>query len=206
MLTPQLEVDSLQFNPSPYATSPMKLEIELRNTGNQLAIVTYLQLRIAQFKAMPICFTQGDLPVTGDSTVNMPANAVPGQNISVAVHQQVAPDSADRFDINLKGPLRQDETIFLYRVNLSLLYDTSQTIPIKLGEAMLSLPNVPNNEYYWTKQDAANHGTRMSFMGTQVPRLRSCMIANSKFLQSFLANPGYKPGMNSISSDLGFTS
>jgi hypothetical protein len=202
---PRLEVDAAIYKPPRYVTSPFKIDIELRNTGHQLAVITSLQLVVQRFVRLPICFSQGNLPATADVHTNMPVKEAAGRIITIPVHQQVGPGRADRFIASLRVPLNSRETLYLYRMRLSLSYDSASTPTVGIGEAIIALPVAPNNQYFWTRQDAADHGSRMSFMGSQAPKIRSCMIANSQHLRNLLALPGEKPGMTEIPAELAFT-
>jgi hypothetical protein len=200
--SPQIEVDYTTYIPPQYAATPYKIDIELRNTGNQLAIITALRVQVQQTLKLPICFTQGDLPSTGNFTLNVKADTKPGTVITVPVHQQVGPDGADRFTVDINGPQNQNETIYMYRVRLSLLYDTATTSAVPVGELLMAFPVNPNNQYFWTRADVSNNGSRMSFMGSQVPEIKSCMINNSRKLQSLLNLDGEKPGLGAVSSTI----
>lgn len=59
---------------------------------------------------------------------------MPDKVITVPVHQQVGPDGAVRFAVNTKGPQSEDETVYMYRVRLTLLYDTGTTPAVQVGE------------------------------------------------------------------------
>src|ERR1022692_1765405 len=80
---PQLELDYVTYTPPQYALRPFSIEMELRNTGRQLAIITALRMEIQQRLVMPICFTQGDLPISGRLVVNVPKSAKPGMSFVV---------------------------------------------------------------------------------------------------------------------------
>lgn len=203
--SPQIEVDYTSYTPPQYAATPYKIDTELRNTGNELAIITALRIQVQQTLKLPICFSQGDLPATGSFVINIKAGAKPGNVITVPVHQQIGPDEADRFIVELNGPQAQNETIYMYRVRLSLLYDTANTPAIPVGELLMAFPVSPDNEYFWTRADVSNNGSRMSYMGSEVPQIKSCMIGNSRKLQSFLTLGGEKPGLGKINTTISTT-
>ena len=200
--SPKIELDYAKYTPPRYAETPYKIDTELRNTGNQLAVITALRIQVQQALKLPICFTQGNLPISGNVTANIGADTKPGKVITVPVHQQVGPDGADRFAVNIRGPQSEDETVYMYRVRLTLLYDTGITPAVQVGELLMAFPFTPSNQYFWTRADVDNNGSRMSYMGPEVPKIRSCMISNSRKLQRFLALDGERPGLGAINTTI----
>jgi hypothetical protein len=62
---PNIEVDSVTAQYVPSRTGiparPVMLDFEIRNTGNQLAIIKAARVTIQQFAALPVCFSAGAL-------------------------------------------------------------------------------------------------------------------------------------------------
>ena len=158
---PNVEVDSVTAQFVPFRIGiparPVKIDFEIRNTGNQLAIIRAVRVTVQQFAALPTCFSAGALVSTGTYRASLPTNPSPGARVDIPTAQQVAPDAADRFDITLGLPATRlaDPHIYIYRVAMGLLYDNSG-LPANAGEAVLSLPIVPYESYFWTKQFAAH--------------------------------------------------
>lgn len=194
---PSIEVDGMSIQAANYYPQAFKITFEIRNIGNQLAIITGARLRVWQFASLPICETQGDLPPTGSYQVNMPTSAKPGMVIDVPVSQQVGPDTADEFQVLLHTPPpkaqyeKDSETVSVYRVNVSLLYD-KVVAPVDAGNLILSLPFDPSNQYVWTRAFQAKHGEQMEFMGNEIPQISRCMISNAKRLDMLLSLSGQR--------------
>lgn len=211
--SPKLELDSVEVQAAnkAYASSDgtktlsEKVYFSLRNTGSQLAIIRAVSIRIDYFVRLPICFTQGDLPTTGHYTANLPLNPRLGSVINVPVSQQAPPDSADRFEIKLRIPPDLKESIYMYRLHLSLLYD-NRKLPVDAGDVLVSLPYDPTpQQYVWNRTYQAKHGKPMYFMGRQITEISKCMIANSKKVRSLLSLSGIRsPGLASLPSVLSY--
>ena len=102
--SPRLELDDVQVHPKISERHDLpsfsdQIYFSLRNTGNQLAIITGLKLQVQQFAQLPECYSSGSLGTTGWSTAGLPESPSPGEVVTVPVSQQVAPDSADKFEI-----------------------------------------------------------------------------------------------------------
>jgi hypothetical protein len=105
---PNIEVDSMtaQYvaSSSGIPARPVILDFEIRNTGNQLAIIKAARVTIQQFAALPVCFSAGALESTGTYHAFLPETPSPGTSIDIPTAQQVAGDAADRFDVTLGLP------------------------------------------------------------------------------------------------------
>jgi hypothetical protein len=205
---PNIEVDGMtaQYVPSRSGipARPVKLDFEIRNTGNQLAIIRAVRVTVQQIAALPICFSAGALVSTGNYHAALPVNPSPGRSVDIPTAQQVAPDAADRFDITLGLPVkRQQEDIYVYRVRLGLLYDNSG-VPSDAGEAIMTLPIAPYESYFWTKQFAA-HPTSVPVVisAAQAPSASKCLVNNSRKLHDILAMAGARPAqLTAVQSQL----
>ena len=189
--SPRLEVDSVTVTSSASALKST-VDFKMRNTGNQLAIITGVRLSILQFAKLTHCESQGALTSTGTYRANMPESPRPGARVNIPVSQQVGPDSAEEFKIELRIPRDMSAAIYFYRVHLDLLYDNAAT-PVDAGEAFISLPFAPNGEYYWTPKDAAVPDP-FPFTGLGAPGISRCMINNSKTLRALLSLGGARSG------------
>jgi hypothetical protein len=167
-----------------------KVYFQLRNTGSQLAIIRAVGIRVEYFARIPVCLTQGNLPTTGHYAANLSLHPKLGSVINVPVSQQVPPDSADRFELALRIPPDPDESIYLYRLRLSLFYDNLKT-PVDAGQVVVSMPYDPTpQQYVWSRTYQADHGKSMEFMGKGITNISECMISNSKKVRSLLSQPG----------------
>ena len=193
---PKLEVDSVTVDtpPSRHYLKPTNVFFKIRNTGNQLAIITGVTLRIERSAQLPICFSQGNLPVTGHPYPGtLPLKPSNGYVTRIPVSQQIGPDQADQFEVQLRPSNDVPSgTITLYDVAASINYDKQSTPPLDAGKLTLSMPLVPNNqEYFWTGSTQL-----IALMGSEVPSISRCMIRESKLIRSFLT------GQSARSSEL----
>jgi hypothetical protein len=196
---PNIEIDSVtaQYVPShdgiKIPARPVKLDFEIRNTGDQLAIIKAAKVTVQQFAALPVCFSAGALVSTGTYRAVMPFDPSPGKSVEIPTAQQVAPDSADRFDVTLGLPAKHPpENIYIYRIHIELLYNNSDT-PVDAGEAVMALPVAPYSGYFWTKQYAAQPTNIPSVIGGPIPTVNRCLVNNSRKLHGILTMAGARP-------------
>jgi hypothetical protein len=184
---PKLEVDSVTVDSPPprYYQKPTKIFFTIRNTGNQLAVITSVTLRINRSAQLPVCYSgQGNLPVSGPPYPGtLPPKPSKGHVTRIPVSQQIGPDQPDKFEVQLRPSNGvASETITLYDVTASIIYDNQSTPPLGAGKLTLSMPRVPNNQYYFSTE-----GTHLiALMGSAVPSISRCMIRESKLIRSFL--------------------
>lgn len=207
-VAPNIEVDSMtaQFVPfrSGIPARPVKIDFEIRNTGNQLAIIKAVRVTVEQFAALPVCFSAGALVSTGTYHASLPKNPMPGTKVYIPTAQQVAPDAADRFDITLGLPATHlaDQHIYIYRVAMELLYDNS-SIPANAGKAVIALPVAPYDDYFWTKQFAAHPSIVPPVVSPPIAPVSRCLVNNSRKLHSILAMTGVRPAeLTAVQSQL----
>lgn len=206
---PNIEVDSVtaQYLSSPSVqvpARPVQIDFEIRNTGNQLAIITAARVTVQQFAAMPVCFSAGALVSTGTYHAFLPTNPSPGTSIDIPTAQQISPDAADRFDITLGLPATKytDTNIYIYRLRIGLLYDNSSA-PADAGEAVIALPIAPYGDYFWTKQYAAHPTSTPIVLGGRIPAVSRCLVNNSRKLNDILAMTGARPAeLTAVQSQL----
>lgn len=195
---PNIEVDSVtaQYVSSSYGIQarPVDIDFEIRNTGNQLAIITGARVTVQQFAALPVCFSAGALVSTGTYHAFLPTNPSSGTSVDIPTAQQVSPDAADRFDITLGLPATKyaDPNIYIYRLRIGLLYDNSDT-PADAGEAVIALPVAPYDGYFWTKQYAAHPTSIPGVISGPIPAVSRCLVNNSRKLNDILAMAGARP-------------
>lgn len=201
---PRIEVDSVTIQPAKYYPKPYKISLSIRNTGNQIAIIRAARLRVLEFTRLPICLSQGDLPITGHYKANLPAPAKPGKIINIPVSQQVAPDAADKFQLLLRAPAFRNETVDIYRLEVSLLYDNVST-PVEAGDAIAALPFDPNYQYVWTHADQKARGKNMEFMGNEFPQISRCLISNAKHMETLVSFSGERSAaLSSLASQMAY--
>ncbi len=205
---PNIEVDSVTAHYVPFRSGiparPMKLDFEIRNTGNQLAIIRAVRITVQQFAALPVCFSAGALVSTGTYHAFLPVKPSLGKSVDIPTAQQVAPDAADRFDITLGLPATHhaDGNIYVYRLHMGLLYDNSGA-PADAGEAVMALPVAPYDGYFWTKQYAANPTSIPGVISGPIPTVSSCLVNNSRKLHGILTMAGARPAdLGAVQSQL----
>jgi hypothetical protein len=206
---PNIEVDSVtaQYLPKPRGipARPVQIDFEIRNTGNQLAIIKDARVTVEQFAALPVCFSAGELESTGTYHAFLPENPLPGTSVDIPTAQTIGPDAAVRFDITLGLPAttnQMDPTIYIYRLRIGLLYDKSSA-PADAGEAVIALPVAPYDTYFWTKQYAAHPTNFLPLPGSAIPTVSRCLVNNSRKLDSILAMTGVCPAeLTTVQSQL----
>lgn len=204
---PNIEVDSVttQYLYSPPAlirARPVKIDFEIRNTGNQLAIIKAARLTVQQFAALPSCFSAGALVSTGNYRAFLPTDPSPGKSVDIPTAQQVGPGAADRFDITVGLPVKHGAAIYIYRVRIGLLYDNS-SVPADAGEVVIALPVWPYVDYMWTRQEAAHPDQISPVVGSGAPLVGRCLVNNSRKLHSILARTGVRPAqLSAVQSQL----
>lgn len=205
--SPRLELDNVQVHPKTSERHGLpsfadQIFFSLRNTGNQLAIITGLKLQVQQFAQIPVCYSSGSLGTTGWSTVGLPTNPSPGDVVTVPVSQLVAPDSADKFEVSIHLS-KTAQGVQFYRLHAWIIYD--EQVALKAGYLLASLPVEPQDGgYYWTREDQADPG-RLKPFTANLQSLSHCLIANSERLRTILSLPGNRStGLASLPTTLAF--
>lgn len=204
---PNIEVDSVtaQYVPSHNGipARPVKLDFEIRNTGDQLAIIKAAKVTVQQFAALPVCFSGGALVSTGTYHAFLPVNSASGKSVEIPMAQQIAPDSADRFDVTLGLPPKNHSgDIYVYRLHIGLLYNNSD-VPADAGEAVMALPVAPYSGYFWTREFAAHPTVIPSVIGGPIPVVNRCLVNNSRKLHGILTMAGARPAqLGAVQSQL----
>ncbi len=134
---------------NPYRFS--RLEITLHNVGGRLVVIDGARIKIRRVYEVPLCATQGDLVVSHAYGVVLPIDSRSGRTIKASLHQQIGPDEADRFGIDLSTRMSADApaAVHLFEADVSLLDDGSQS-PLPLGTIIVALPKSPaGGQYFW---------------------------------------------------------
>lgn len=156
--TPELERVDLIVRNDPLPERPA-LELLVHNGGRGRSVVSRAELEIARIVPLPLCFTQGGLGVSESYGAELPVDAEPGTVVTVPVHQQVAPDAADRFEVALSvvgdDPVTGEglRGVYLFELDVSLAHD-GKAEPLPMGRALVSLPTLPlGTEYVLAEGD-----------------------------------------------------
>jgi hypothetical protein len=190
--SPQLQVDSVLVTPQILENGGLprfddEVYFSLRNIGDQLAIITGVKLQVQQFAQVNECFSAGSLATTGWSSVNLPTDPAPGTVATVPVSQQMAPDTADKFEVSLHVP-KWARGLQVYRFHVWVLYD--QQVPLNAGYLVVSLPEEPQDGgYFWSRSLQANPDYLKPF-ASNVKVLSQCLINNSDSLHAIVSLSG----------------
>lgn len=191
---PRIEVDSIRIGGGSLAKAA-SVQVLLRNTGNQLAVIKGVRLQIERTVSLPICLSQGDLGSSYTYGAAIPAAPKPGTVVDVPVHQQEAPGSADNFTLRLHLPKDAPRgATHVYFMSIALQYDNTAQ-PVQAGHLLLALPLDPDSRFIWMKGSTAifaNQAAVKTF-GSDFPLLSRCLIKNSKVLAPMLQLHGSGP-------------
>jgi hypothetical protein len=127
------------------------LEVMLHNRGGQLVVIDGAEIEVRRIYKLHRCAAQDDIPISYVYGLTLPTSAHRGKTLEAPLHQQLGPDEADRFRIELstRPPASDPAAIYLFEVNVSLKNDGPQA-DLPLGTAVLALPKLPSaGEYYW---------------------------------------------------------
>ena len=160
----QLETVDLIAKNGPPPHEPA-LELIVKNSGGT-SVITRARIEVRRVFLLPLCFTQGSLPVSERYGVRLPPDAEPGELIEVPLHQQVGTNRADRFairlgiDTNRAAPVGaaaeelgmkagdgQLPGLYLFEVGVSLVHDGGVE-PLEMGTALVALPELPLGPEY----------------------------------------------------------
>jgi hypothetical protein len=121
---------------------PPRIQVALRNLGDQVSVVTGAQLKILDHAFLAICEAGGALMVSQTYDVLLPLDPTPNEVVGVDVVQELQPNQADRFEFSLQTP--QPEEVFatgthLYRIGVSLIRDGNAET-LDAGVAIVGAP------------------------------------------------------------------
>jgi hypothetical protein len=125
--TPALELDSVsiesyaELHPNSSPSGPVILDFKAHNTGDQVAVITAVRIRVQQSMNLPLyhCEVQCSTSTSGGSSASKASNGsylppsalygfkMPlraGGNYVISVSDQVEPNQADRFQASLQLP------------------------------------------------------------------------------------------------------
>ncbi len=135
------------------------IELLLQNTGTGRSVVSEAQIEVKRLDRLPLCFTQGELPLSERYGALLPSDARPGEVVKAPLHQQLAADRADRFELALgldPDPAELDVEgklpgVYLFELDVSVSSDGKER-PLEVGKALVSLPELPTpfGVYLWS--------------------------------------------------------
>jgi hypothetical protein len=131
-------------------------------------VISRARIEVLRVYQIPLCFTQGSLPVSERYGAELPPDATPGEIVEVPLHQQVDSNGADRFAIDIGvDPERIGEVegpgvaaalgtesgdgvlpgLYLFEVGVALVHDGSSD-PLPMGTALVAAPEMPLSSEY----------------------------------------------------------
>jgi hypothetical protein len=188
-------------------------EVILHNLGSQRSIVTEAQTQILAAGQLTLCGSQGELDLSENYNVLLPATPAAGEVISTPLHEQLAGDEADRFSLSFatvgSASLKEfklPQRIHVYELQLALLHD-DQGSPLQLGKVVIAVPTTPRiSEYFLTAATTAAAFRRhmMRAFGRRFyVEHRACYRHNGLALKRLLALPGARdPALTAAASHL----
>jgi hypothetical protein len=177
-----------------------RVEVILQNHGQERSIVKEALVRVLHVAQLKLCASQGELPLSETYNVLLPSSAKPGQTIAAPIHEQLAGDEADRFDLSFAvsgestvATFKLPERIYVLQLGLALRHDNDPT-PIPLGKVLLALPTVPSaGEYFETSAHEApayRAWAASTFGADYYAEHEACWRANTLELKPALALSG----------------
>jgi hypothetical protein len=116
--TVRLELDNVSVGTN-------TLDFQLRNTGNQIAIITGVRLNIVNLTKD--CKAHENLPPSAIYGIKLPLQA--GRSVNANVHDSVGPNNADRFDVRIALPFdAQADALYVYQLHISISYDKNNVL------------------------------------------------------------------------------
>ena len=127
------------------------LEVTLHNQGGRLIVIDGAEVKVRRVYKLRRCAAQDDLPLSNVYGLTLPVSARKGETFEAPLHQQIGPDEADRFRIELstKPPPEDLASVYLFEIQVRLKNDGAEP-DLPLGTAVLALPKIPSaGEYFW---------------------------------------------------------
>ena len=185
-----------------------QIEATVLNTGGTTAVIKSASLKVLHVYSLPICYSQGSIPVSATYGAALPREISRGAAdvVHVPLHDEARPGESDRFAILLrvaKGPEKRYATR-LYQIALSII-SGSDSHESALGKFVISLPYpLTANEQYWTKELASESRAQLvQFFGTDFARALACYRANAATLNRALRLAGIRPsGLEKVTTEL----
>jgi hypothetical protein len=152
---PETEVEIVSLNVVPgadvegplkpggvYELIPPKVQVTLRNIGDQVSVVTGAELEILDHAHLPQCWPgAGPTPVSQTYDAVLPLVPRSHETIAVDVAQDIAPNGTDRFEFALQLPDPDEaDGIRFYQLRVSLIRDGSHKMDA--GIVVVGAPEV----------------------------------------------------------------
>jgi hypothetical protein len=141
-----------------YDIMPPKVQIAIRNVGDQVSVIEGAQLKILDHAFFDVCEAGGALVVSQTYDVTLPEDPDPNQVLDVDVAQEIKPAQADRFEFSMQVSEPQDVVgTHMYRVQVSLTRDgASETLDA--GVVIFGAPQLAVESLWVTDEDLTYPG------------------------------------------------
>lgn len=169
------------------------VELMVHNAGLDSSVVSRARIEILAVHRLPLCYTQGDLPLSEGYDVQLPGDAAQEDVVEAPLHQQIGSLSNDRFRINLGVDGAGGEEgrpfpgIHLFELSIALAHDGLEA-PLPMGSVLVSIPEVPMATLYYLREgeladlEDAYNGARYYTTQEMWSRTMPCWRANAEAL------------------------
>jgi hypothetical protein len=133
------------------------VELLVHNAGLDSSVVSRARIEVLAAHRLPLCYTQGDLPLSEGYDLQLPGDAAQGDVVEAPLHQQIGPLGNDRFGIDLGVDDSGGEEgrpfpgVHLFELSLSLTHDGLDQ-PLSMGTVLISIPEVPMATLYYLRE------------------------------------------------------
>lgn len=157
---------------------PPKLQVALRNVGDQVSVISGVEVTILDYIHLPQCQPgAGPMAVSQQYDLTLPIDPAPGEVITVDVAQDVPPNQADRFELAVQVEDPDAQGLFLYQLGVVLVRDGSARMDA--GVAIVAAPDFYNPLYEGALEEPGSIG--------------ACHRQTAVDYQRFLAWEGVRP-------------
>lgn len=203
---PKIEIVDMLVDTPKVGGEPVSLDIKLLNSGSRRSVIKRALVSIRKFSLIEVCFSQGGgLDVSATYGLTMPVHPTPGQEMEVPLSQEIGPDEADRFKLDLRLPKAAMQVgrnldggrLFVYHIGVDLVRDR-ESKKVNAGEAVIALPgpiSAYRQEFFLTKEFTRHPNRYDSYHPTpqEMSKIRQCLASNNAILRDFMAVNGAKP-------------
>ncbi|MCZ2857814.1 hypothetical protein [Blastococcus sp. VKM Ac-2987] len=136
-----LRVLAGSYDPAEDAWEPPRVQVRVRNVGDQVSVISGARLKIVDYQLLPYCEAGGTLTVSETYDVSLPATPAPNPTLDVFVSQEVGQGETDFFEFALQVP-DEDRTLagsHAYQLSVEILHD-GQESGMEAGTAIIESP------------------------------------------------------------------
>jgi hypothetical protein len=185
-----------------------QIQATVLNTGGTTALIKSASLKVLHVSALPICWSQGDIPLSATYQAVLPRTLSEGVSpvVTVPLHDEARPGGTDRFSISLsvaKGTTTERYATRLYQLAVSIA-SGSDGRKTRIGVVLVALPYPPDAEQYWTKELATHSQSQLrEQFENYLPRVLACYRANTAQLKQALKLNGIRsPYLEKVQTEL----